>query len=100
MKYKMYRINVFEQEPGKWRARITSAHRRRLNATKELGQFANSVHHSSAIEAMTKAMETVDAAPSSRNIERGAEKHWRCLSKADRKLGAVTSGKIESVREK
>ena len=83
MKYKMYRINVFEQEPGKWRARITSAHRRRLNATKELGQSANSVHHPSAIEAMTKAMETVDAAPSSRNVERGAKKHWRCLSKVE-----------------
>ena len=84
MKYKAYRINVFEPEPGKWRTQITRVYRRRLKATKELGQSANSMGHSSAVEAMSKAMEMVDAASSSRKIERAAEKHWRCLSKADR----------------
>jgi hypothetical protein len=29
MKYKTFRINVFEPEPGKWRARITRWHRGR-----------------------------------------------------------------------
>jgi len=89
MKYKTFRINVFEQEPGKWRARITRAHRRPLKPTKNLGEFTTSVDHSSAVEAMTKAMEMVDAVSFSRNIERTTEKHWRCLSKADRKLGTV-----------
>jgi hypothetical protein len=89
MKYKTFRINIFEQEPGKWRARITRAHRRPLKATKELGQFAANVDHSSAVEAMTRAMEMVDAASFSRCIERTTEKRWRCLRKADRKLGAV-----------
>ena len=32
---------------------------------------------------------SVDAVSFSRNIERTTERHWRCLSKADRKLGAV-----------
>ena len=84
MKYKTFRINVFEQQPGKWRARITRV-RRPLKSTKTLGQFATSVDHSSAVEAMTKAMEMVDVVSFSPNIERTTEKHWRCLSKADRK---------------
>jgi hypothetical protein len=89
MKYKTFRINVFEQEPGKWRARIIRGHRRTLKPTKNLGQFATSVDHSSAVEAMTEAMEMIDVVSFGRNIERTTEKHWRCLSKADRKLGAV-----------
>jgi hypothetical protein len=44
----------------------------------------NIVDHSSAVEAMTKAMEMVDAASSSRNIVGAAERHWRCLDKAGR----------------
>ena len=89
MKYKTFRINVFEQEPGKWRARITRGHRRPLKPTRKLGQFATNVDHSSAVEAMTKAMEMINVVSFGRNIERTTEKHWRCLSKADRKLGAV-----------
>ena len=85
MKYKTFRINVFEQASGKWRARITRADRRPL----QLSQFATSVDHASAVEAMTKAMEMIDVLSVPSNIERTPEKHWRCLSKADRKLGAV-----------
>jgi hypothetical protein len=89
MKYKTFRINVFEQQPGKWRARITRANRRPLKPTTKLGESAASVDHPSAVVAMTKAMEMVDAISSSRDIERTTERHWRCLSKADRKLGAA-----------
>jgi hypothetical protein len=89
MKYKTFRINVFEQEPGKWRARMIADPATLFAVNNELGQFASSVAHSSAVEAMTNAMEMVDAVSFSRSIERTIEKRWRCLRKADRKLGAV-----------
>jgi hypothetical protein len=91
MKYKRFSINVCEREPGKWRARITPTLRSRLGATIQL---ANSVDYSSAVEAMTKATEMIDALSLSRNAP--TERHWRCLSKPGRLLGAVTSGKTES----
>jgi hypothetical protein len=84
MKYKGFSISVFEREPGKWRARITPPLRGRLGPTI---QFANSVDHSSALEAMTRAMELIDGLPLCRNT-RIIEKHWRCLSKPDRLLAS------------
>jgi hypothetical protein len=82
MKYKSFTINAFERKPGKWRAQITRVNGRRLKPTRNLD-------HSSAVEAMTEAMETVDVVSISPDIERRTERHWRCLSKADRKLRAV-----------
>jgi hypothetical protein len=58
MKYKRFSINVFEREPGKWRARITPTLSRRFGPR---SQLANSVNYSLAVEAMTKAMEMIDA---------------------------------------
>jgi hypothetical protein len=84
MEYKRFSIKVFEREPGKWRARITPALKRHFGP---VIQLASSVDHSSAVEAMIKAVEMIDALSLSRNI-RGTERHWRCLSKPDRKLGA------------
>jgi hypothetical protein len=85
MKYKGFSISVFEHEPGKWRARITPTVPRpiRISARasrKSMIQFANSIDHSSAVEAMTKAMELIDALPLFRNT-RVIERHWRCQSK-------------------
>jgi hypothetical protein len=77
MKYKSFTINTFERRPGKWRTQITRVNGRRLKLTKNLD-------HSSAVEAMTEAMEMVDVVSISPNIERTTERHWRCLSKADR----------------
>jgi hypothetical protein len=95
MKYKAFLIDVFEQEPGKWCARITRAHDRFLNYTSRKREFVTGAEHPSAAEALMKA-EVIDAGFFSRNTERSTEKFWRRLSKVDRKLGAVT--KIESVR--
>jgi hypothetical protein len=55
---KRFSINVFEREPGKWRARITPTLSRRFGPR---SQLANSVNYSLAVEAMTKAMEMIDA---------------------------------------
>jgi len=100
MKYKTFLIEAFEREPGKWLARITREHGRPLKPTSRKREFVTSAEHSSAAEALMRAMEVIDAGFFSHDTERSTEKYWRRLSKADRKLGAVTSGKIESVREK
>jgi hypothetical protein len=84
MRYKKFSISVFEREPGKWRARIAPALRRRLGLAFQLAN-ANGVEHSSAAEALTKAMEMIDAVSLSRNLHT-TERHWRCLSKPDRLL--------------
>jgi len=98
MKYKAFVIDVFEQEPGKWSARITRAHGIPLRPTGRKREFLASAEHSSAAEALMKAMEVIDAGFFSHNTERSTEKFWRRLSKPDRKLGVVT--KIESARER
>lgn len=98
MKYKSFLIEVFEPEPGKWRARITRAHGIPLRSTGRRREFVTRAEHSSAAEAMMLAMEAIDAGFFSRNTERSTEKYWRRLSKADRKLGVVK--KIESIGER
>jgi hypothetical protein len=55
-----------------------------LEATNKFGQCVTTVAQSSAVEAMTKAREMVDAVSFSR-AQRITEKHWRCLRKADRR---------------
>jgi hypothetical protein len=89
MKYKRSSIKVVEREPGKWHALITRALSSRSKPTK-IDRFATS-EHSSAVEAMTKAMEMIDVVSLTSNVERTTEKYWRCLSKADRKAEAVTA---------
>jgi len=62
MRYKGFLISAFEQEPGKWRALIGRAHGRPLKSTDDrtLQEFITGIEHSSAVEALTKAMEAVD----------------------------------------
>jgi hypothetical protein len=84
MKYKTFSIKVVEREPGKWHAMITRALNGRSKPTK-IRRFTSS-GHSSAVEAMTKAMEMIDVVALTSSVERGTEKYWRCLSKADRRL--------------
>ena len=100
MKYKTFLIDVFEQEPGKWRAQITRAHGRPLNSMNRKREFVTNAEHISAAEALMKAMEVIDTGYFSRVTERSTEKFWRRLSKPERKLGVVASGKIESARER
>ena len=69
MRYKGFLIGAFEQEPGKWRAVVGRAHSRPLKSTDDqrLQEIVASFEHSSAAEALTKAMEAVDiGSPSSR----------------------------------
>jgi len=60
MQYKGLEITAFEQEPGKWRARIVAANGRPLKGDDR--QLLESVTSATAVDALTLAMEAVDAA--------------------------------------
>ena len=86
MQYKGLEITVFEQEPGKWHARIVAANGRPLkDDDRQLLEF---VTGSSAVDALTLAMEAVDAAGLIfRNADRGMERFWRVLRRTSETSG-------------
>ena len=64
MQYKGFEITAFEQTPGKWRARIIRANGKPWKGNhRELLESLTGTHLSSAVDALTLAMEAVDAAP-------------------------------------
>jgi hypothetical protein len=79
MQYKGLEITAFEQEPGKWRARIVAANGRPLKGDdRKLLELVTSANLASAVDALTLAMEAVDAAGLLfRNADRGMERFWR-----------------------
>jgi hypothetical protein len=90
MQYKGFDIRAFEQEPGKWRARIVRANGKPLKASsRNLRELETSVDLSSAVDAMISAMQTVDGLTLNmeatdvgfifHNTKRKAERHWRVL---------------------
>jgi hypothetical protein len=84
MQYKGLDITAFEQEPGKWRASIVRANGRPLKANEQqLLESATSAKLSSAVDALTLAMEAVDAAGLFfRNTNRETERFWRVRAPA------------------
>jgi hypothetical protein len=82
MQYKGLYITAFEREPGKWRARILRANGRPLKANEQqLLEPVTSANLSSAVDALTLAMEAVDAAGLFfRNTNRETERFWRVRS--------------------
>ena len=63
MQYKGFEITAFEQTPGKWRARIIRANGNPWKGNHgELLKSLTDTHLSSAVDALTLAMEAVDAA--------------------------------------
>src|SRR5262249_12442322 len=81
VQYKGLEITVFEQEPGKWHARIVAANGRPLKGDdRQLLETLTSANLSSPVDALTSAMQAVDAAALSfRNISRDPERFWRVL---------------------
>ena len=90
MQYKGFDIRAFEQEPGKWRARIVKVNGKPLKATsRNLRKFETSVDLSSAVDALISAMQAVDGLTLTmeamdadflfRNAKRKTERHWRVL---------------------
>jgi hypothetical protein len=63
MQYKGFEITAFEQRPGKWRAMIVRANGRRLKTKEQqLLESVTSAKLSSAVDALTLAMEAIDVA--------------------------------------
>jgi hypothetical protein len=79
MQYKGLEITAFEREPGKWCARIAAANGRPLKGDdRKLLELATSANLASAVDALTLAMEAVDAGGLFfRNAGRGTERFWR-----------------------
>jgi hypothetical protein len=84
MQYKGLEITAFEQGPGKWRARIVRANGRPLQTNdRQLLESVTSTNLSSAADALTLAMEAVDAAGLFfGNTNRKPERFWRVLLRA------------------
>ena len=78
MQYKGLEITAFEQTPGKWRASIVRANGKPLEGNHR--QLLESVTSATAVDALTLAMEAIDAAGLFfRNADRGMERFWRVL---------------------
>jgi hypothetical protein len=78
MQYKGIEIIAFEQQPGKWRARIVAANGRPLK--RDDRKLLEPVTSATAVDALTLAMEAVDAAGLFfHNADRGTERFWRML---------------------
>jgi hypothetical protein len=81
MQYKGFEITAFERGPGKWRVRIVGANGRRLKTNdRQLLESVTNANLSSAVDALTSAMEAVDSAGLSfGNTNRKSERFWRVL---------------------
>ncbi len=84
MQYKGLEITAFEQGPGKWRARIVRANGRPLQTNdRQLLETVTSTNPSSAVDALTSAMEAVDAAGLFfGDTNRKPERFWRVRLRA------------------
>src|SRR6516162_7670953 len=86
MQYKGVEITAFEETPGKWRTRIVAANGRPLKGDDR--QLLESVTGATAVDALTLAMEAVDAAGLFfRNADREIERFWRGLRRASETSG-------------
>lgn len=85
--YKQFTISAYEREPGKWRARVRRTSGRALiSGRAKLLEFVTARDSASEAEAMTKAIEAVDAGAFSRATKRSSEKFWRrTIGRADRR---------------
>jgi hypothetical protein len=78
VEYKQFTINAYEREPGKWRARVRRTSGRALIAGRaKLLEFVTATDGSSEADAMTTAIEAIDAGAFSRATKRSSEKFWR-----------------------
>ena len=84
MQYKGFEITAFEQGPGKWRVRIVGANGRRLKTyDRQLLESVTNANLSSAVDALTSAMEAVDAVGLFfSNTNPKSERFWRVLLRA------------------
>jgi hypothetical protein len=78
VQYKQFEISAYEREPGKWRARVRRTSGRALMAGRgKLLEFVAAIDCPSKADAMTMAIEAIDAGAFSRATQRSSEKFWR-----------------------
>jgi hypothetical protein len=84
MQYKGFEITAFEQGLGKWRAKIVGANGRRLKTNdRQQLESVTSANSSSAVVALTSAMEALDAAGLFFcATNRKSERFWRVIRRA------------------
>jgi len=78
MEYKQFFVRGFEQQPGKWRARIRRADGKPIKITsgKKLEQFITGLDVTTELDAILMAVAAIDANSFSRNKPH-TEKFWR-----------------------
>jgi hypothetical protein len=92
MQYKGLEITAFEETPGKWRARIVAANGRPFKENEQrLLESATSANSSSAVDALTLAMEAVDAAGLFFRNDRGMERFWRVFLRTSETSGGSSA---------
>jgi hypothetical protein len=77
VQYKQFTIDAYEREPGKWRAHVQRTSGRALIAGAKLLVFVTKRDGSSEADAMSMAIEAIDAGAFSRPTKRSSEKFWR-----------------------
>jgi hypothetical protein len=83
VEYRRFIVRAFEQESGKWRARIWRVDGApiALAGRKKLRFFVTGVDANAAPDAMLMAMAAIDAGSFSHNRVH-KERYWRCLDRA------------------
>jgi hypothetical protein len=78
VEYKRFTISAYERERGKWRARVRRTSGRALIAGRaKLLEFVTAKDGSSEADAMSMAIEAIDAGAFSRTTKRSSERFWR-----------------------
>jgi hypothetical protein len=78
MEYKRFTISAYERERGKWRARVRRTSGRALIAGRaKLLEFVTARDSTSEADAISAAIEAIDAGAFSRATKRSSERFWR-----------------------
>jgi hypothetical protein len=78
VEYKQFTISAYQREPGKWRARVRRTSGRPLiSGRTKLLEFLTAKDGASEADAMTMAIEAIDAGAFSRATKRSSERFWR-----------------------
>lgn len=78
MEYKQFTISAYEKQSGKWRARVRRTSGRALIAGRaKLMEFVTAKDGASEADAISMAIDAIDAGAFARATKRSSEKFWR-----------------------
>jgi hypothetical protein len=97
MEYKQFLVGGFEQQPGKWRARIRRADGKPIKITsgKKLEQFITGLDATTELDAILMAVAAIDAKSFSR-LKGHEERFWRLCRHSN---ASALSNRSDSVRQ-